>query len=617
MSALAALFHRDGAPVEASAVRQMLEAERQRGPEAQHVWSGSNVALGHGLLATTPEDDIPQPFCTDDGAIAVVLDGRLDNRAELARALGVKESSASDAGLVAGAYARWGESLVDRLLGDFAFIVWDARRRALVCARDVVGARPLYYAEDGRTCRCASSPWALFAGRSAAPGPCFEAMALFLVERYAEGDRTLFEGVHALAPGAVLVVTAGSVHTTPTSWPAPFRSVLLGTVREYEEQFRDVFREAVRVRMRARGPVAAHVSGGLDSSSVAVQMTELCRAAGEAPPVLVRCVFPGLTCDESAYSQAVADHLGLSIADVTMPGDLEAYRPDAAREPRGSLYNPVSRMLTRMMGLAGEHGARVTLTGAGSDQLLQPTGYELADALRRGDVRAALDLSGLKSEPFALASYRTLMRDGVRRALPARVRRAVRALRGGGDGLPEWLTPEARRAVRLAEEAQAPEARAYPSLSLRRLATLLARGPDYSYSLVLADQIAAASGAELRHPFFDRRVIELLLAFPGEVRAARPPAKALLRRAMAGALPGLVRERTDAAEFSPFVQAALIDAHGDRVAALVRNGRLAEAGLVLPSAVDELVERARRDVSVLRDVVSITSLEVWLRQLRP
>jgi asparagine synthetase B (glutamine-hydrolysing) len=274
-------------------------------------------------------------------------------------------------------------------------------------------------------------------------------------------------------------------------------------------------------------------------------------------------------------------------------------------------------MLTGMIDLALGRGARVTLTGAGSDQFLQPTGLELASVLLRGDVRGALVMSGVAGAPLSAGAYARLLRKGVARALPERLRRTARRLRRREDGAPAWMTARAKEVVREAGEPWADDARVFPSPAVRRLAARLAWDADYAYSLVLADQIAAARGAELRHPFFDRRVIDLLLSFPDEERAASPPEKVLLRRAMGGALPRAVAERTSAAEFSSFVHAALALPHAERLAALIREGRLADEGLVDPDAAADRVLSARSDGEALREVVSLLSLELWLRQVRP
>lgn len=639
MSALAASLHRDGAPAGTSTVAQMLAAQRARGPDAQRTFAEGSVALGHGLLATTPEDTLaPQPFAAQGGAIVVALDGRIDNRDEIAGLLRAPLGTAADVEVVAAAYAAWGAELTARLIGDFALIVWDARRRELVLARDPTGARPLYHRETGATVLCASHPAALFAGAEERPRPDFEAMARFLAERYVEQPRTLVEGMRALPAGATLRIGARAPRLAAWSWPRLLRPLDLRP-GEHEERLAETLVTAVRCRLRAAGPIAAHVSGGLDSSAVAALAARELRADGRGPPLLVRCTFPGLACDESEHSQAVADHLGLPIQSAVMPGELADYAPDPGLAPRLHPANPVSMMLVRAIAEARDRGgARVTLTGAGSDQLLQPTGFELADALLRGDARAAARWAGLSEAPLSRATCRRLLRAGVGRALPEQVRAAARRLLGVREALPSWMTPRAREAIGAARALDPTLARAVPRLPARRLVTQLAWDADYTYSVTVADGIAAAHGAELRHPFFDRRVIELLLSIPGDLRADSPPPKALLRRALnvfdtggeprgalstgrsrderARLLPSRVLDRAGAAEMSPLVKVALVDAHGDALAAMMARARLADLGLIDPAEAAATIERARRgDVWVLREVVTLTSLEIWLRQL--
>lgn len=635
MSALAVLFRRDGSAAEDRDVAPMLDAQALRGPDARRIATTGPAALGHALLATSPEDAPGvQPVTVAGGAVTLVLDGRLDHREGLAAALGVPHVLVSDAALAATAYLRWGDGFAERLEGDFALALWDARRRALLGARDVMGARPLYFRADPRAFRLASQPLALLAPGEA-PAPRFEAMALFLAERYTERGPTLLRAVEAVPPGGLVRVTATSIDLAVSRWPTPVIERALSSPRAHEEALRATLRAAVRSRMRVAaghagareagareaGRVAIHLSGGIDSSSIAGLAVAVARDEGAPPPVLLTCAFPGMECDEAEFSGAVASHLGLPLERVTMPGDLADYAPERGRSPRGLLTNPIARMLDRQIDRAKELGIRVALTGTGSDQLLQATGFELAAALLRGDVRAALELSGLREAPLSIEPYRALLRRGVKRLIPARARAAARRALGRGDGLPAWLTPAARRAIREAD-AEAERAAARDDAVLprdpakRRLVTQLRGDADYSFALVLVDQIAAARGGELRHPFMDRRVIELLVSLPNEVRSAGPPDKALLRRAMGDLLPPLVRDREGAAEFSPLLRTALVDAHGERLAGALRRGALAAEGLVDGEAAAAVVERARGDRWVLREVMVLASLELWLRGVR-
>src|SRR5207248_1626526 len=141
MSGIAALLRTEGPPAMAS-LPDMLSAMGHRGPDGEETWDGGPVGLGHLRLGSGSEAG-GQPAVR--GELAVIADCRIDNREELMRTLDIREPAAGDAELILRAYERWGESCASRLLGDFAFVLWDAVRRVVVCGRDHFGVKPLYY----------------------------------------------------------------------------------------------------------------------------------------------------------------------------------------------------------------------------------------------------------------------------------------------------------------------------------------------------------------------------------------------------------------------------------------------------------------------------------------
>ena len=149
MSAIAGIVHFDGAPVAPGLIEKMTSAMAQRGPDGiDHRVQGS-VALGQCMLRTTPESlEEHQPLGNEDGRLVLVMDGRVDNFEELRRELlarGALLRDRSDAELVLRAYEAWGEDCPDRIIGEFVFFIWDARRQCLFGARDAAGTRHFYY----------------------------------------------------------------------------------------------------------------------------------------------------------------------------------------------------------------------------------------------------------------------------------------------------------------------------------------------------------------------------------------------------------------------------------------------------------------------------------------
>ncbi|MDQ3661541.1 MAG: asparagine synthetase B, partial [Actinomycetota bacterium] len=138
MSAIVGVFHPDGRMVDRGTVGKMLESIAHRGPDGSGEWTEGSVGLGHRMLHTTPES-LHEKLPLAKRNFVITADARIDNREELLKALGFTDGpnkKVSDSELILGAYERWGERCPERLLGDFAFVVWDMRRRTVFCARD-------------------------------------------------------------------------------------------------------------------------------------------------------------------------------------------------------------------------------------------------------------------------------------------------------------------------------------------------------------------------------------------------------------------------------------------------------------------------------------------------
>jgi len=166
VSGIAGIFNLDGRPVDPALLTRMTDVIAHRGPDGAGQWIDGSVGLGHRMLHTTPESLYEkQPLIDETGNLCLVLDGRVDNREELRTALeakGAKLRTDTDAEMVLHAYECWGEESPKKIIGDFAFAIWDKRDRLLFCARDPLGMKPFHYYTDGRTFLCGSELRQLF-----------------------------------------------------------------------------------------------------------------------------------------------------------------------------------------------------------------------------------------------------------------------------------------------------------------------------------------------------------------------------------------------------------------------------------------------------------------------
>jgi len=618
VSGIAAIFERDGAPVGTPRIAAMLGRLRRRGPDrdAHHV--EGPAALAQAMFETTPEDAFDrQPRRSRSRSLWIVADARIDNRRELLGTLAEPGEAADripDSELILRAYERWGEACPARLIGDFAFAIWDAEQRRLFCARDHLGIRMLYYQHDTTSFRCATEMDVLFADERVTRRAHLRSVTLFLAYQYAERDETLYEGVRAVPPGHALTVTATSIRCTAYWRPDPSRTLPPAGDDAYAERFREIFSEAVRCRLRSNRPVAADVSGGLDSSSVACEGERLRRAGIVTGPALtlLRAAFPGMDCDEQPYSQAVADHLGLPI-ETCYPTD----QPDLCRpgQPYPDLYShPTLATVDPLLDDLGRRGLRVGLTGFGGDLLMQQVGYEFTHHLRERRVRAALRSVGLDRSPLSKDAWRRAARETLWTLLPVAARR-LREARFPLQSQSAWLSPSAVDLIRahVAQEDAAMRS-LHPDPHRATLCRAVTHWPGTLLPMVAQDRAGAAHAFEFRHPLFDVRLVELLLALPLEQRFTCAQTKGVLRRAMGSALPTLVRERTGKANFASYIQRMFLDDQRGALQHLFQTSHLVEQGLVDAHALRKLLASPSRKQFALID---LTAMEVWLRTTQP
>jgi len=271
MSAVVGMFHLDRRPVEQADLERMQATVAHRGPDAQGTWSEGCAGLGHRMLWTTPESKREKlPLASDRGKLVLTADARVDNRDELAAALGLSRPLAeiTDGELILAAYERWGERCPEYLQGDFAFGIWDRRKQVLFCARDRFGVKPLYFYSSTKTVAFSSEIKALL---SVPDVPCRlneVSVAYYLTSMFEDTASTFYLDIQRLPPAHSLTVSLQGTRLRCYWTLDPSRELRLGSDDEYAEGFRETFMEAVRCRLRSAYPVGSLLSGGLDSSAV-------------------------------------------------------------------------------------------------------------------------------------------------------------------------------------------------------------------------------------------------------------------------------------------------------------------------------------------------------------
>jgi asparagine synthase (glutamine-hydrolysing) len=500
---------------------------------------------------TTPEAlRERQPHRDERSGCSLVLDGRVDNREALAaelRAAGAVLREDTDAELVLRACQTWGEEAPRRMLGDFAFALWDERSQSVFCARDILGVRPFHYVLEAGHFLFASELRQLLRD-SRTRRELNEAMfAELLAASIHSFDETLYRGILRLPPAHWMKIGRDGRARIRRYWDIDFSAHIRHPhEQDYAAHLLDILKQSVACRLRVNGSVGTELSGGLDSSTVSC----LARASDAGREIQSYSVtYAGMTCDESDFIRALAAHTGIpcNLAEYRSVG-LDAFAGVARRHADFPGQPVAISFLQAIVPLLHRNRCRVVLTGLGGDEWLTGEAEMLADFLAR------LDFGSLQRElPAASAwwdtsSFRGLLRFGIKpwlKRVPGASRLQRLRLRP-----PAWLAPSWIRKNRLMDRMvpRWPRDAHASCAQLARHAWAFAAESAHGHET--GNRLVMDSGIEQRHPLLDRRLIEYACSIPQELHLQQGLSKSLLRKAMGPLLPPVVHERRTKAGFT-------------------------------------------------------------------
>jgi asparagine synthase (glutamine-hydrolysing) len=569
MSGIAGIFNRNGRAVEIQTLSAMLAAVDYRGPHGSGRWCEGNLGIGQQMLHSTPEAMAEQqPWSDEAGRYRLVFDGRIDNRhglrSELSKA-GFGLRNDTDAELVLRSYQCWGERFAAKLIGDFAIVIWDSQTQALLCARDPTGMRPLYYYIDASRFVCGSELHQLFCCQI----PCEPDEAIageYLANRPFSAEATLYRSIRQLLPAHILIVSCDHLvirryYDVDCDHELRYRSD-----GEYADHFLSLFKEAVRCRLRAVGLIALDLSGGLDSSSI-VSVSRMLQEHGECAGNQLESfsqVFPGLACDESEFIKAVSGKCGVRF---NLESPTPADQIDLAAQVRRFRDFPHSPNFTSGLGfrlLQRARGARASITGEGGDEWFGGTFLDNADLLRSLRIAQLIRQLQIDSRQSAtrlmrhVGWVRLLIATALIPLLPPALREIAQWKARGRIPYPPWINPDFARRIdlyaRLIAEPGFPQRRGVG----RRLLYETFHNGEITLSNLMAEQGRARIGLETRQPFFDRRLIEFACALPNDQMRRDGLERYVVRNAMRGILPEMIRTRITKADFNQPVMESVI-----------------------------------------------------------
>jgi len=559
-----------------------------------------------------------QPLKDDRRKVCAVGDVRLDNRDELREALADgSRSLETDIALLAAGYERWGEGLAARLVGDFAFIIWDWRQRIVYAARDPFGVRSLVYRTTPSKLMFASAPAQFLALGDVDRTPNDVTVVDSLAWSFFHHGPTFFRGIESVRAGHYLL--AGQSWLREESYfEPPGAQTIYANAEDYREHFRWLFKRAVEDRLDSETPIIAQLSGGLDSSSIVGAANEILREPSIAPVrvITASAIFPGQPYDEQPFidSVAAAARFDSRRWNGNISSGREFSSPSLSMAGAGVALNggSVGDLL-----IAEEEGARVLLSGEGGDYVTGEIGL-YNEVLRKGHLLTLLrQIAIAGSQGERLRRIRACKR-ALREELPSVSVKVWDAWhRRTHPDPPDWLRHDLRGLWR-DRRAWRPSGEGRWLSRLERDTWAFLRAGRLAWVVDILGEYTANSGIEIRYPFLDSRVVRFLLSLPPQNHLLGALPRWFHRQSLAPWLPVAVAKRGSKARFD----GAVVNwghQNIEQIRKILEGRELACDRFVSQESASNLLGR----LTVLppraenwdgwRSLRSIVDLEVWLR----
>ena len=537
MSGFIAIYNTDDRPVQPRLLSSLVDSLKHRGPDKQQIWVDGKIGLGHALFKTTYEAEYENQPATIDNKVWITCSARIDDRKNLVNKLGMKReidlTKTPDSELILHAYRTWGEDCLEHLLGDFAFVIWDNRDKKLFCARDRFGMRQLYFTHTNNSFILCNSLNTIRQYPQVSKKLNDKAIAGFLLfgdHTWLDKSLTVYEKITSLLPAHKLIFSNGKVEIE-RYWDIPSDLPLLRyrNRSDYLEHFRDIFKTAIKDRLR-NSSIAISMSGGMDSSSIAAMANGIIKENKNDKTKLqaVTSVYDRLfaSSNERYYAGMVSKHLNIPID--YLPADdypfFEQFSP--ATRPL-EIYNPTywldfEKTVTSY--------SRVLLTGEAGDNLLSysPAIHSLTET---NPVKLLNDLFVLRKK------YGKTPGLGLRTFVNKKILRQNSTF--SAYPLPDWLNPEFKTDLNIAS--------LWDEVHGRKQYKLHQRHPNAYNSLLNPEwntddkyMKTDYTPAERRDPFLDLRLVEFLFSLPSTPWFFQ---KHILRESMKAYLPHEITNR--------------------------------------------------------------------------
>lgn len=624
MSAITGIFRRDGRSLNQSEIKKMNDTLNHRGPDGYGIWHGDLVSLAHQMLYTTTESLCEKlPFEDNNSGLVITADARIDNRKELSENLSIDDKEdIPDSFFILKAYEKWGEKCPERLLGDFAFAIWDKDKERLFCARDHMGVKPFYYYLSDKAIFFATEMKALFVNLEVPSKLNDLKIAFHLMNVKTDKKLTFYKDIFTLGAACSLTVSKSSQKITKYWQLDPKSRVIMDSDQDYFQAFNDIFTEAVNCRLRSVFPLGFELSGGLDTSSVVCMARDIQSKDPNSKQDIktFSMVFNGFpNVDESYYIKKVTDLSGITSHLVSSDSisPLNKINKDFWNQEQ-PFHTPNMSLLYNLQKKMKDEGVRVLLIGTGGDQTVNLGRNYLKDLFISFKWQKLItELNGYSSNTNV--SIRNLFFEQVIVPLiPIKLIKFIKKLLvfvkhdhyqqescilnqdfldklGFGKNVHDLLRPK--------------KAREYHYFVVNNISN--------QSILEIRDKIASNFSIETRCPFYDKRLVEFCYSIPDEMKFKFGWNRYTQRMAMENILPKEVQWRPLKVFFNPVLERNLLLFERDFLEKIFSNPNPKIARYIDWDVIKKFYHEYKNRESnfgISSIIWLVTLLEIWLNQ---
>ncbi|WP_286925406.1 MULTISPECIES: asparagine synthetase B family protein [Lysinibacillus] len=602
MSGISGIYYKENRMPDREEILRMVKNNISRGNDYIDLLIDNHIGMGFNALNITPESKLEKQPLEKDG-IFIVADIRLDRREDLVGMLNTKGLKASitdsDVLLLWKFYKVWGVSFPKLLYGEFAFVIWDSNIKQLICGKDFLGQKPLFYKWNGEKFIFSSMLEGLLNSTNINTWNKEYFIEFIANQGFVTSEKTPYKDIMKLPAAHTLVIRNGKLELLKYWDIQNINDTKYKNEFEYYENFRELFFQAVKDCMRSDYPVSVAMSGGLDSTSIFSSGCTLNPTISGKDFFPVSVVFDrNPSEDERDYIRLVCEKYKKSTHEIL--GDelwsFKGFPNDApiTSEPYVNIatYNTQKSIYSK----ANAEGAKVILTGAGGDEVLSGSNLIIADYIWKFQWKDAIKdvkkLAEIREEPF----FKNLIHYGI-----------FPLFKRNKPTINSWLSYEVNSYM---QENKIKRGKLVRDKEEKLINNILTPFMD--------QYIAAPLGMEARHPFLDKKLIEFLVSIPTNQKIQGSIKKIILKRSLDNIVPNRILSRYDKTTHFSIIYKGLQNEWSEMSKAL-KNGYLAELGLVNHSDFVKDLHLWKQGGTNNTDFMwTIVSLELWFyrREIR-